>query len=118
MKFHNLYIDTNNSLEIYQKITDLLGVEPSEKEEGFDIWTYQIVTDENDKYFDFINVFLDILEPNFEKLNDLNISKDDIMIWLFYEYNQQCSVSFSPQEMKRLGESGIAFNIDCIKQND
>ncbi|WP_276380382.1 hypothetical protein [Flavobacterium sp. H4147] len=117
MKFHNLYIHTNGSSEIYQKITDLLAVMPQEEGE-FDIWTYQIVTHEEDDYFDFINAFLDLLEPNFEKLENLNIGKEDITIWLFYEYDQQCSMSFNSQEMKRLGESGIAFNVDCIQKKN
>ena len=117
MKFHNLYIHTNSSSEIYQKITDLLAVKPKE-EEGFDIWTYQVVTDDEDVYFDYVNDFLDLLEPNFEKLKDLNIYQEDITIWLFYEYEEQCSMSFNSQEMKRLGESGIRFNIDCIRKRN
>lgn len=115
MKFHNLYIETKNNLEVYQKITDILNVCPKEEQE-FSPWTYQIVTNEEDEYFDFINVFLNLLEPNFEKLRDLGIKKKDISIWLFYEYEQQCSMSFNPQEMKRIGESEISFNIDCIKK--
>ena len=117
MKFHNLYISTNNSFEIYHKITDVLGIMPKQ-EDGYDIWTYQVVTNEEDEYFDYINVFLDLLEPKFERLRDLNIHKEDITIWLFYEYNKQCSMSFDSQEMKRLGENGIALNIDCISFNN
>ncbi|MTH14648.1 hypothetical protein [Flavobacterium sp. LC2016-01] len=116
MKFHNLCIDTKGSFEVYQKITNFLDVNPK-KEEDFQIWTYQVVTYEEEEYFDYINAFLDLLEPNFEKLKDLNIYQEDITIWLFYEYEKQCSMSFNPQETKRLGESGISLNIDCIKRN-
>lgn len=116
MKFHNLNITTDNTFETYQKITNLLRVNPNEEKDDFSIWTYQIVTNEEDKYFDFINNFLDLLEPNFEYLKVLGINAKDINIWLFYEYDKQCSMSFSPQEMKRIGESGISFNVDCIEK--
>lgn len=115
MKFHNLNIVTDNTFETYQKITKLLKVYPKENDEDFNLWTYQIVTNEEDEYFDFINSFLDLIEPNLETLKNLGISIDDINIWLFYEYNKQCSISFNSQEMRRLGESGVSFNIDCIE---
>lgn len=115
MKFHDLNIATDGTFGTYQKITNLLKVIPKEEKEEFSIWTYQIVTNENDEYFDFVNVFLDLLQPNFEALKNLGINIEDINIWLFYEYNKQCSMSFKAQEMKRLGESGISFNIDCIE---
>lgn len=117
MKFHNLYI-TTNTFETYQKVTSLLNVIPKKETSDFGTWTYQFAENEDvDNYFDFVNTFLDILEPNFERLKALGIEKEDILIWQFYEYDQQCSMSFNPQEMKRFGESGISFNIDCIQKN-
>lgn len=117
MKFHNLNIVTDNTFETYQKITSLLKVIPEEEKEEFAIWRYQIVTNEEDKNFDFINAFLDLLEPNFKSLKALGINKEDINIWLFYEYKSQCSMSFNAREMKRIGQSGISLNIDCIKSS-
>lgn len=73
-----------------------------------------------EKPIDFINVLLDILEPNFSKLKVLGIEKHDILLWLVYEYQHQCAMSFHPEEMERLGKSGIALNIDCherLKKN-
>jgi hypothetical protein len=68
---------------------------------------------EEDEYIDFINIFLDLIEPNMTKLKELNISIEDILIWQLYEYEHQCALSFTPQEMKRLGDLGIHLNIDC-----
>jgi hypothetical protein len=117
MKFHNLYI-TTNTFETYQKVTSLLNITPVKETSDFSLWTYQAVeNEEDDGYFDFVNKFLDILEPNFERLKVLGIEKNDILIWQFYEYDKQCSMSFNPQELKRFGESGISFNIDCIQKN-
>ena len=117
MKFHNLYINTDGTFETYQKITTLLNVNPKPEGQEFDLWTYQVITDEeHDNYFDFINHFLDMIEPNFEKLEILGVKREDITIWLFYEYTEQCAMEFNAQEMKRLGESGIPLNIDCIRK--
>jgi len=76
--------------------------------------------DEDDEapYFDFINVFLDALEPKIDELLKLGVTKDDITFWLLYEYDQQCGMEFHPQEMKRLGESGIVLCIDCWQTKD
>ena len=40
-----------------------------------------------------------------------------ILFWMLYEYDQQCSMEFHSQEMKRLGESGIHLNIDYWTNN-
>lgn len=85
MKFHNLHI-TTKTFETYQKITKLLKVKPKKEKANYSLWTYQVVTNEEDKYFDYINNFLDLLEPNFKDLKALGIKKDDIIIWLFYEF--------------------------------
>jgi hypothetical protein len=124
MKFQNIYIHTNSSVEKYNKITEILNVKPTDfyektksiyvNNDYFDVWTYQIISNEEEEYFDFINEFLDLLEPKFDELSKVGILKSDITFWLFYEYDQQCSLSYNSQEMKRLGESGIGFNIDCM----
>lgn len=77
------------------------------------MWFYRVTEDEEGPSFDFINNFLDIIEPNYTELTKLGVTKDDILFWLVYEYDQQCAMEFHPQEMKRLGESGIGLNIDC-----
>ncbi|MCU7617185.1 hypothetical protein NZ698_08245 [Chryseobacterium sp. PBS4-4] len=120
MKYYNLHINCKNK-ETYKKITNLLGVKPivfdESKHEEFETWTYQLTQKEKDKPIDFINMFLDILEPNFVALKKLDIEKSDILFWLVYEYKHQCNMEFHPKEMLRLGNSEICLNIDCFDEN-
>lgn len=121
MKYYRISIHTDNTVETYNRISDLLGVQPMEdtlndnSNDHYNIWTFEKEDDENDDtpYFDFINNFLDLLEPKFEQLEKLGIKRDDISFWYLYGYDQQCGMEFHPKEMKRLGESGIVLCIDC-----
>ncbi len=119
MKYHRLHIDTDGTVDTYNKITQLLGLQPtpvdteSKFANAYSLWTYEVDTDQDDDYFDFINKFLDILDPKFADLEKLGVTKENILFWLLYEYDQQCAMEFHPQEMARLGQSGIHLNIDC-----
>jgi len=117
MKYYRLHIDSKSDFILYKKITQILNIEPAEEDdETYSLWTYAYEEDENDSYYDFINKFLDIIEPNVSKLQEIGIYKEDITFWMVYEYEHQCGMEFHPQEMKRLGESGIVMCIDCFKK--
>ena len=124
MKYHRININTDGTPENYHEISKTLGIEPAEfpaskfDDNPFDMWTYTVDLADEDPYFDFINKFLDILEPNFADLEKLGVTKDKITFWLLYEYDQQCSMEYHPQEMKRLGESGVVLCIDCWQTSD
>ncbi len=119
MKYYQLFIDTENDSETYHSVTKLLGLQPTETEKSnesenrYSSWMYMVTQTESDPYYDFINNFLDILEPKFSELEKLGITRDKILFWMLYEYDQQCGMEFHPQEMIRLGENGIYLNIDC-----
>lgn len=117
MKYYQLFIDTDNNSETYNSLTKLLGLQPTEKDKNskdrYSSWMYMVAESDNDRSFDFINAFLDILEPKFVALEKLGVPKDKILFWMLYEYDQQCGMEFHPQEMMRLGQSGIHLNIDC-----
>ena len=119
MKYYQLHIDTDGTIENYNQITDLLEVRPKdihfETRFGtpYSLWIYEIGEDENDPPVDFIEVFLNLLEPKYETLKLLGVEKTNILFWLLYEYESQCAMEFHPREMKRLGENGIHLNIDC-----
>lgn len=119
MKYYRLYINSKNGFESYSKITEILGVKPTELEidksstDLYSLWIYSIDEEDEGTYYDFINNFLDIIEPKFKELKKFGIKKKDITFWLNYEYNQQCGMEFHPKEMKRLGKSGIVLCIDC-----
>jgi hypothetical protein len=120
MKFYNLYIHFENSSDTYNAVTGILGVKPTDNTPSkftrnlHETWSYQITERDDDKAYDFIPEFLDIIEPHFRELAELGIKRSDIFIWLVYEYQHQCALGFGPEEPKRLGESGIALNIDCF----
>lgn len=124
MKYHRLHIDTDGTLETFNKITKLLDVLPvavdPENEFGglYSTWTYEVDINDEEESFDFINRFLDILEPKFIELEKLGVNKDNILFWLLYEYDQQCGLEFHPEEIKRLGLSGIHLNIDCWQKDN
>lgn len=124
MKYYRLHIACKNNFETYSKITEILGVKPTEfdtekKDENlYSLWTYTFDEDDLETpYYDFINNFLDIIEPKFAELKKIGIKKKHITFWLNYEYDQQCGLEFNPKEMKRLGKSGITMCIDCWQKN-
>lgn len=85
MKYYQLFIDTDNNFETYNKVTELLGLQPTEDEKGkvlkdkYSTWMYMVTETETDLYFDFINNFLNILEPKFGELEKLGVTKDKIL---------------------------------------
>lgn len=76
-------------------------------------WELELVENENDSYVDFINIFMDILDRNFSSLEKIGIYREDISIWLYYEYDEQCNLEFLPAQMKRIGDNGISLCISC-----
>ncbi len=124
MKYYQLFIDFEESWNTFDSISNLLNVTPEkhsknrlDKSDIPSTWFYQIEVDEEIECFDFVNNFLGLIEPNIESLSKLGIKTENMLIWLVYEYTEQCSLSFNSQELKRLGQSGISFNIDCHKKS-
>ena len=119
MKYYDLIIDTDNSKNHYDMISDVLNVLPnlentkSHNNDEFSIWTYRIQIDEHDDDSHTIDRLLDLIEPKMDELFQIGINKNEILIWLLYEYTHQCALGFSPNELLRLGQLGIALNIDC-----
>lgn len=125
MKYFKLHIHCKPEKEIYDLITRIINVTPDKFEsskifptQNYDNWTYSLEEQEDEERIDFINIFLDLIEPNFLELKKLNIKKTDILIWKSYEYEHQCSMEFHPEEMKRLGIAGINLNIDCLEKKE
>ena len=116
MNFYRLHIATENKA-IYDSVSKILNVLPSSMdEESFGIWVYGIEDKDEDSCLDFINIFMDILEPNLMRLESIGIERSDISIWRIYEYDQQCGMEISPADMSRLGNNGITLCIDCFQK--
>ena len=109
MKYiYTLQIDASS--EQVAEITQILGVEPNDSSTE---WKYKLVEKENDEYINFTEQFTAILVGKYNKLENIGITRDDITIWMIYEYEGQCNMEFSPDEMKKLGDNGISFCISC-----
>jgi uncharacterized protein YegJ (DUF2314 family) len=76
-------------------------------------WGLEIQTKKDDIAFDFINYFIGILKNNYEKLEDIGVKREDISIWMLYEYDQQCNMEFLPEQLFKIGEEKIALCISC-----
>jgi hypothetical protein len=112
--YDKLEIAFKPSIETFNKITDLLKVKPSNILGDIPAsWVYEIIDEDENTYYDFINEFLDILENKYETLAKLGIERSDITIWYLYEYDQQCNMEFDPKRLKRLGDNGIKLCISC-----
>lgn len=100
-------------------ITEIIGVKPTDKgfektrQETPNTWTYQVIEEQKDPFYDFINRFLDLLENKYDKLAEIGIKRSDISFWYLYEYDQQCNMEFDPTRLKRLGDNGITLCISC-----
>lgn len=92
-------------------VTQVLKTEPSQVEDL--CWIYEVVEQSGDEGYDFVDRFLGILEGKESALKNIGIDVGDILIWMFYEYDQQCNLEFSPEQMKRLGEAGITLCVSC-----
>ena len=75
-------------------------------------WGIEII--QSDENFSGILVyFLSLLEGKYEKLESIGISREDISIWVLYEYQGQCNMEYDPVSMKKIGENGIVLCISC-----
>ena len=81
-------------------------------------WEFNIIQEKLDPPVDFINTFLNILEDKYEGLFKVGVEKSDITIWMYYEYDSQCNLEFSSQDLKRLGENDISLCISCWQSNE
>jgi hypothetical protein len=119
MQYYKLDISNANSTETYNKISELLAWKPVRNDNdlnskhSFRVWSYEVTSEDHEPDFEFVNVFLDRLIPEITELQKLGIEKENISIWLLYEYDQQCNMEFPPKTMKRLGDNGIVLCISC-----
>lgn len=111
--FYVLQIESkNNDVKL---IDSIIGVE---KNYISDIWCYEVIEKEEDNYFDFINNFLDLLDGKYQDLAKIGIQREDISIWMIYEFNGQCNMEFDPTRMKRLGINEIKLCISCYQEEE
>ena len=110
MYYYSLRIYTVNLIQVRQ-VNELLGVRSNYPNE--DDWSLEVVQKEDDPPFLFIDYFLSLLEGKYEKLESIGISRENISIWVLYEYEGQCNMEYDPVSIKKMGENGIALCISC-----
>ena len=115
-------MEITNILKIYceplqiEKITQIL--DKYQSKEDLEYWNWILTEKDSDPSVDFINEFLNLLENKYDKLMELGIKRDDITIWTYYEYDEQCNMEFEPKDMKRLGEHGITLCVSCWQSSE
>jgi len=92
-------------------IDEILGV--SSEDPNSNWWIFEKVIGEDDPQIYFISYFLGILKGNYEKLKEIGVERDDITIWMLYEYDQQCNMEFEPSDLLELGKEGIKLCVSC-----
>jgi hypothetical protein len=91
-------------------VSKVLGCQPNENEP---YWEISIVQGDHDGPMNFIDDFITMLNGKYDSLSELDIQRENISIWRYYEYNQECNMEISPREMKLLSENGIVLCISC-----
>lgn len=107
--YYSLRIETDQLN--YKLVSDILKLSIKDYSLG---WIHETKLEEDNQ--NVISEYLEKIENSLNKLEKLRISKDDISIWLIYEYNNQCNLEFPPEILKQLGVNGIKFCLSCYEQ--
>ena len=109
MYYYSLRISITNIKQI-EAVNSILRIKSNYPEVG---WGLEIVKEDNESKFNFINYFLSIIEGKNSQLRNININNNDISIWVLYEYQDQCNLEFTSTDLKRIGAAGVSLCISC-----
>jgi len=104
-----LRINCDNSC--HNEITCLLNCVPTQSTDNR--WEFEIVQNCESDYVDYIKIFFDLLGNKYAQLEQIGITRDLIVIWIYYEYDQQCNMEFLPEDLKKIGSNGISLCVSC-----
>ena len=111
----NTYILRINCKESeINSIDEIIGVSSTDSSNLH--WEMCLVEEELDPVVDFVDRFLNLLDEKYNALSKIGVSREDITIWRYYEYDRECNLEIAPDKMKRLGEQGISLCISCWQQ--
>jgi hypothetical protein len=74
--------------EQVEDINGILGVKSNYPPD----WGLKLIERENDEIIHFIDYFLSILNGKYEQLERIGITRDDISVWMLYEYDNECNM--------------------------
>lgn len=78
-----------------------------------DIWIYELAQNEKDNYINFIDIFTNILNEKIDLLKNIWIQKNDISIWILCNFEEQCNLEFSSNQINNLSKIWVWLNISC-----
>jgi len=113
MYYYSLRISISN-IEQIDQINRILEVKSNYPEVG---WGLEIIKENNYFEFNFTDYFLSILKEKDVELKDINITPDDISIWVLYEYQDQCNLEFNSVDLTKIGSAGISLCISCWEKH-
>jgi hypothetical protein len=114
-EIYTLKISTKDSAQT-ELINQILGVE-SNSDFPYN-WEYIIERNEDEPYVDFMSIYYSILDGKLKDLLSVGIEIDDISIWYLYEYDYQCNMEFTPQQLSLLSKLGVTLCISCWDGGD
>ncbi len=100
-----LRIDTPN--ENFEEVSKIFEIIPSDTS---NYWDYII---KNKGFLESLDEISCIVKEKFQYLEDIEITKNDITIWLYFEYSNQCNMEFSPKFLNILAELNMTFCVSC-----
>lgn len=109
MYYYSLKIQTSSDSQI-EEITKIIGLKSNRPELG---WEIEISRHQDDLPIPFINNFLGILSGKYNDLERIGINRENISIWILYEYEEQCNMEFCPSDLQKIGNEGITLCISC-----
>lgn len=99
----DLIIRINSKKENYLEINKIFNIKESKLNSFWELSVPSLLIE--DAYL--------ILIDKFKFLKEIQIEKDDISLWLLYEYENQCNMEFTPIELNLLSKLDITFCISC-----
>lgn len=106
------WLEIWTSPEQYHEVCEIMGLIPEHKPRS--IIKIQPLEVEDEPQWYEIDAYLDLLEPKYEDLEAIGISRSNISIWINVSHDEDsCEIYMDPLTILRLGEEGIKPCITC-----
>ena len=94
-------------------INDILGLNSMANSNDRDIWIHYHNDDQLEDARDPIIFYSNLVSEKIKDLLKSGIDKDDIRLELLYEYNGQCNLELTSDQIQALTKTGLSINISC-----
>ncbi len=107
---YNLTIEVEKKYQ--EMVCKLINIEPTILENHLEF----AIDQESKGYWEAILYFIDFIENNIDKLQEMNVKRENMTIWILYAYENQCNLEFDARILKKLGECGVSLCISCWEE--